>query len=118
VNRVIGYAHLLMIGAGTLFCGALGLAFVTLSVYLAYTGITGGQPFRLRPLMMPMMNILISSVLFYYCRVLFTRTRALQRALAAGTYAPPLLRATRYDIVAIAAFLIVVGILFVYFFRP
>jgi len=118
VNRVMGYAHLLVVGAGSLFCGTLGLAFVVLAVYLAYSGLSGGQPFRLRPLMMPMMNILIASVLFYYCRFLFTRTITLQRALAAGTYVPPQLRATRYDILAIAAFLAFVVLLFVYFFRP
>jgi len=118
VNRVVGYAHLLVIGLGSLFCGILGLAFVILAVYLAYNGLSGGQSFRLRPLMMPMMNILISSVLFYYCRVLFIRTITLERTLVAGTYSPPRLRATRYDILAIAAFLAFVVIIFVYFFRP
>jgi len=117
VNRVIGYAHLLMLGAGSLFCGILGLAFVTLAVYLAYNSISNGQPFRLRPLMMPMMNILISSALFYYCRILFARTITVQRTLAANTYAPPQLRATRSDIIAIAAFLIFVAILFVLLFQ-
>jgi hypothetical protein len=118
VNRVVGYAHLLVLAVGSVFCGVLGIAFVTLAVYLAYTGLSGGQQFRLRPLMMPMMNILIASVLFYYYRVLFRRTITVQRALAAGTYAPPPIKATRYDILAIAAFLAFVAILFVYFFRP
>lgn len=114
MNRVIGYAHLLVMGAGSLFCGALGLAFVTLAVYLAYTGLSNGRSFRLQPLMMPMMNILISSVLFYYCRVLFRSTLTLQRILAADTYTPPQIRATRYDIIAIAAFAVFVAL--VYYF--
>ena len=118
MNRVMGYAHLLVIGAGSLFCGILGLSFVILAIYLAYNGLSGGQSFRLRPLMMPMMNILISSVLFYYCRVLFRRTIFLQQTMAAGTYAPPQLRATRYDIIAIIVFLTFVVVIFMYFFRP
>ena len=118
MNRVMGYAHLLVIGAGSLFCGILGLSFVILAVYLAYNGLRGGQSFRLRPLMMPMMNILISSVLFYYCRVLFRRTISLQRSMAAGTYTPPRIRATKYDIIAIVAFLAFVTIVCVFFFKP
>ena len=118
MNKVIGYAHLLVIGAGLVFCGTLGLAFATLAVYLVYISLSGGAQFQLRQLMMPMMNILISSVLFYYCRLLFRRTVTVQRNLTANTYTPPRIRATRYDIIAIAAFLAFVVLVYISLVRP
>jgi len=114
VKKVVGYTHLLVIGAGSLFCGALGLAFITLAVYLAYNSISGGQQFRLRPLMMPMMNILISSVLFFYCRRLFAITVTVQRALSSNSYTPPRIKATNYDIIAIVVFLAFVALVTIF----
>jgi hypothetical protein len=98
--KLVGYDHLLLNAAADLFSGLMGLVFVILAVYLAYTSTRNAVPFNLRQLMMPIMNILISSVLLYYCRLLYRKTVAVRNALAAGTYAPPRITATKYDIIA------------------
>ena len=118
MNRITGYTHLLLNGAGALFSGVLGIAFVVLAVYLAYSNISSGPRFQLKHLMMPMMNILISSVLFFYCRRLYASTVAVQRAITANTYTPPRIKATKYDIIAIVAFLAFVTLVCILLIRP
>jgi hypothetical protein len=118
VNRVIGYTHLLLNGAGAVFSGILGIAFVVLAVYLAYSNISSATQFQVKHLMMPMMNILISSVLFFYCRRLFAGTINVQRALSAHSYTPPQIKATKYDIIAIVAFLAFVALVCIFLIRP
>jgi hypothetical protein len=115
--RFIGYIHLLLNAAAALIMGLTGLAFVVLAVYLAYTGVSTASSFSVRQLMMPMMNILIASVLFYYCRMLTGKTTAVRRALAADSYAPPHIRATKYDLIAIAAFIALVCLIFFFISR-
>lgn len=105
MKKIIGYSHLLLTGVGVLVSGGLGLAFVVLAVWLAYADISAAGRFRLKYLMMPTMNILISSMLFYYCRELATRTKAVAQAVASRRYVAPHIRVTRYDLMAIIAFL-------------
>lgn len=118
MNRFIGYTLLLLNGAGAVFSGILGIAFVVLAVYLAYSNISSATQFQVKHLMMPMMNILISSVLFFYCRRLFARTVAVQQDLSTNSYTPPRLKATKYDIIAIVAFLAFVALVCIILIRP
>jgi hypothetical protein len=118
VNRIIGYTHLLLNAAGAVFSGVLGIAFVVLAVYLAYSNISSGPRFQLKHLMMPIMNILISSVLFFYCRRLFAGTAVVQRDLFTNAYTPPRIKATKYDIIAIVAFLAFVALVCIFLVRP
>lgn len=105
------YSLLAMQAIGTVFTGSLGLAFVTLAVYLAYMDINAAGEVRTRFLMMPMMNVLISLVLFASSRTLYVKTRMLKQDIVDNrvTVTPP--RVTRYDIMAIIAFLLVVAVL-------
>jgi hypothetical protein len=115
--RLIGYIHLLLNAAAALIMGLMGLAFVVLAVYLAFTGASAASSFSVKQLMMPMMNMLIASVLLYYCRLLTGKTAAVWRALAADSYAPPHIRPTKYDLIAIAAFIALVGLIFFFISR-
>ncbi len=69
-------------------------------------------------LLMPMMNILISSVLFFYCRRLFAGTAVVQRDLSTNSYTPPRIKATKYDIMAIIAFVSFVTLVCIFLIRP
>lgn len=94
---------------GALFTGLLGLAFVLLAFYLFYAEYSAADGFRAKFLMMPMMNILISSMLLFYSRVLILKARATRSALRNGTFVTPRILITRYDIAAILAFILVVA---------
>lgn len=118
MNRFIGYTLLLLNGAGAVFSGILGIAFVVLAVYLAYSNISPATQFQVKHLMMPMMNILISSVLFFYCRRLSTSTLTVKRALLANSYIPPKIKATKYDIIAIVSFLVFVALVCIFLIKP
>jgi hypothetical protein len=117
LNRIIGYTHLLLNAAGAVFSGVLGIAFVVLAVYLAYSNIGSDPQFQLNHLMMPMMNILISSVLFFYCRRLSASTAAVQRNLSSNSYTPPRIKATKYDTIAIVAFVSFVALVCIFLIR-
>jgi len=95
---------------GALFTALLGAAFLLLAFYLLYNDYETSGQFSSRILMMPMMNVLIASMLLFSCRRLFSQARATRVALRNGTYVPPRIFVTRYDIAAILAFLLVVAI--------
>lgn len=59
--------------------------------------------------MMPMMNLLISSILLYYSKLLCSKAKETRRAMRNGTFATPRIFVTRYDIFAILAFILVVA---------
>jgi len=102
---------------GALFTGLMGAAFVLLACYLFYADYHTAGKFSSRILMMPMMNILIASMLLFSCRRLFLQAGATRTALRNGTYVPPRIFVTRYDIAAILAFLLVVAIVSYFLIR-
>jgi hypothetical protein len=57
-------------------------------------------------------------VLFFYCRRLSARTAAVQRDLSTNSYTPPRVKATKYDIIAIVAFLSFVALVCIFLIRP
>jgi len=95
---------------GVLFTALMGAAFLLLAFYLFYNDYETAGQFSSKFLMMPMMNVLIASMLLFSCRRLFFQARATRAALRNGTYVPPRIFVTRYDIAAILAFLLVVAI--------
>lgn len=106
----VGKAIALLQGLGALATGLMGLAFVALAFYLFYTAYSAATGFRFKFLMMPLMNILISSMLLFYCRLLFFKAKATRQSLRDGTFTPPQIIVTRYDIIAILAFILVVAV--------
>ena len=107
--RTAGRVIALLQSIGSLFTGMLGGAFVLLAFYLFYTEYSAAQGFRTKFLMMPLMNLLISSMLLFYSRLLFLKAKATRHALKNGTFMPPRIIVTRYDIAAILAFILVVA---------
>ena len=95
---------------GALFTGVMGGAFVLLAFYLFYNEYSAAESFRTKFLMMPMMNLLISSMLLFYCKRLFTQAKATRLSFRNGTFVPPRIVVTPYDIAAILAFLLVVAV--------
>ena len=110
-DRKTGVFLITFYGLGTVFTGLLGVAFVLLAAYLVYAETQAAGHFRTKFLMMPMMNILISSVLFYYFRVFLKQTRTLSRALKTNTFVAPKMQVTRYDILGIIGFVLVVAVI-------
>ena len=100
----------LLQAAGALCTGLMGSAFVLLAFYLFYTEYSAAAGFRVKFLMMPMMNLLISSMLLFYCRLLYGKAKATRHAIRSGTFVTPRIIVTRYDIAAILAFLLVVAV--------
>lgn len=110
-DKKTGYFLLSLYGAGAAFTGVLAASFVVLAAYLVHAEMEAAGHFRTKFLMMPMMNILISSMLFYYSRTLSLRTRALYRSLADNTFVAPRVLVTRYDILGIIGFVLVVAVI-------
>ena len=95
---------------GALCTGIMGGAFILLAFYLFYTEYTAAREFRTKFLMMPMMNLLIASMLLFYSRLLKFKAKTTRHAMRNGTFVPPRIIVTRYDIAAILAFLLVVAV--------
>lgn len=110
-KKTIGYGLFLLNAIGSAFTGALGIAFVILAVYLAWTDINNAARFKAKFLIMPVMNILISSMLFFYCRQLLSKAKRIRKHVKAGIFETPRLQVTPYDIIAIIAFLAMVGVI-------
>lgn len=106
----IAQALSLLQGVGALCTGLMGLAFIVLAFYLFYNGYRAAAGFRIKSLMMPMMNVLISSMLLFYSRQLYVKARATRKSMQDGTFVPPRIIVTRYDIAAILAFILFVAV--------
>ena len=63
-GRTAGYALVLIYLAGSFCTGVMGLAFVLLAIWLAYSEIAAAGEVRLKLLMMPMMNILVPGEIY------------------------------------------------------
>lgn len=109
-KKTAGYCFVLLNILGSVLTGLMGLAFVVLAVYLVWTDIKAGR-FTVKSLMMPTMNVLISSVLFFYCHRLFVRAGLLKKQVAAGSFSPPDLQPTTSDLLAIFGFVAVVALI-------
>lgn len=111
-KKAIGWTIVLMQGMGALFTGIMGVSFILLAFYLFYTQYRAAETIiQVKSLMMPMMNILISTMLLFYSRLLYFKAKATRRAIANGTFVSPRVIVTRYDIVAILAFILVVALI-------
>jgi hypothetical protein len=116
-SKKAAWAIALMQGIGALFAGLMGVSFILLAFYLFYTEYRAAETFRVKFLMMPMMNILISSMLLFYSRLLYFKAKATRRAILNGTFVSPRIIVTRYDIVAILAFILVVALISYFLIR-
>lgn len=106
----VGRAISILQGIGALCTGLMGLAFIVLAFYLFYTEYRTAAGFRVKFLMMPMMNVLISSMLLFYSRLLYFKAKATRKSMRDGTFVPPRIIVTRYDILAILAFILFVAV--------
>ncbi len=106
----MGKAVALLQSLGAAATGLMGFSFVVLAFYLFYNEYRTAEAFRVNFLMMPMMNVLISSMLLFYSRVLYRKAKATRETLRDGTFVPPRIFVTRYDIAAIIAFILVVAV--------
>lgn len=109
-NVQVARAIALLQGIGALCTVLMGLAFLVLAFYLFYAEYRAAAGFRFKFLMMPIMNVLISSMLLFYSRLLFSKAKQTRKAMQNGTFVPPQIIVTRYDIAAILAFLLVVAV--------
>ncbi len=110
MNKVVAYGFVSLHYLVSAFTGALGLGFVTLAVYMAWSDISAAGEIKAKFLMMPTMNLLISSVLFFYCIRLFRKAQGIRRAIASDTFKLSVVRITRYDLLAIAGFFLFVSV--------
>lgn len=118
MNKSLGNSIFILHLLGAVFCGLLGLGFIVMAVYLAYAETLAAGKVRLTFLMMPMINILISSMLFFESRQLSVKALRLQREIDAGVFVLKPFRASWYDMAAILGVLLFIGIMgYFMFFR-
>ncbi len=87
-----------------------------LALYLVYHEVSVAGSIQLKFFMMPMMNALIASVLFYYTKKLSATARSAQLAKSKRNYIPPEFRVTLYDMLGFAFIAILVAIIIVWMF--